>query len=53
MSHPAKTGFAIKTGSKDSMLAVAMLEFRQDSIACNFSVWAMVGLHRGDKWREE
>lgn len=47
MSHPAQTGFTIKIGSKASMLAVAILEFHQDSIACIFSVWAIVRRHRG------
>lgn len=36
-----------KIGSKASVLAVAILEFHQDSIACIFSMWAIVGRHRG------
>lgn len=40
-------------GCMTSMLAIVVLGFHQDSIACISSVWAMVGRDRRDKWGKE
>lgn len=40
-------------GCMTSMLAIVVLGFHQDSIACISSLWAMVGRDRRDKWRKE